>query len=136
MCKNEEILLTDIHPSQFYISQKKISEIEKWFNPQNLSNFEPIPIKKLNGKIIFTDGHTRAWMAYKSGIKKVPIVWDEDELDWDFYQFCVEGCLEREIYSIKDFEKRILSEENYIQKWDKWCENILSGGSYAKELQR
>ena len=30
-----------------------------------------------------TDGHTRAVAAVRAGLKTVPLVWDEDELDWD-----------------------------------------------------
>ena len=52
--------LSDIHPSQFYISLEKLRQVEKWFRPDDLSHFEPVPVKRLNGRIIFTDGHTRA----------------------------------------------------------------------------
>ena len=74
--------LSDIHPSQFYISLEKLRQVEKWFRPDDLSHFEPVPVKYLNGRIIFTDGHTRAFAAYRKGLAKIPLVWDEDELDW------------------------------------------------------
>ena len=70
--------LSDIHPSQFYISLEKLRQVEKWFRPDDLSHFEPVPVKRLNGRIIFTDGHTRAFAAYRKGLAKIPLVWDED----------------------------------------------------------
>ncbi|MDE6746317.1 MAG: hypothetical protein K2J72_06720, partial [Oscillospiraceae bacterium] len=72
-----KIALLDIQPSQFYVSEEKILNIKKWFDPNDLSNFAPIPIKELDGRIIFTDGHTRAWTAVLSGVSHVPLVWDE-----------------------------------------------------------
>lgn len=44
--------LSDIHPSQFYISLEKLRQVEKWFRPDDLSHFEPVPVKYLNGRII------------------------------------------------------------------------------------
>lgn len=126
------IKLLDIQPSQFYISQEKIDKIKEWFQPQDLSNFEPIPIKELNGNIIFTDGHTRAWMAYEAGLTEVPVVWDEDDLDWELYQNCVDACLERGVRTIADLEGRILSSEDYVLKWDYWCDDLQEKHAYLK----
>ncbi len=117
-----EIRILDIQPSQFYISEKKIDMIKRWFNPYDLSNFEPIPIKDLNGALIFTDGHTRAYVAYQAGLSQVPLIWDDDELDWQAYQICVSACKKRGIKSIADLGGRILSHCQYIEKWDGWCD--------------
>jgi len=127
-----EITLKNIQPSQFYISEEKVRAILTWFNADDLSNFEPIPIKKLNGQIIYTDGHTRAWVAYAAGLTKVPLVWDEDELDWEAYQICVDACKERGVYTVTDFKGRILSALDYKEKWDKWCDDM----QYNLELKR
>ena len=89
----DKLNLSNIQPSQFYISQEKIDRILLRFNKDDLSNSEPIPIKLLNGVSVITDGHTRAVIAIKSGLTKVSLVWDEDETDWDMYQRCVDACL-------------------------------------------
>ena len=82
----EEFLLMDLQPSQFYVSQKKLETVNAWFDPADLSNFEPLPIKLLAGKVMLTDGHTRAWAAYCAGLERVPLVWDTDDwLDWGAY---------------------------------------------------
>ena len=62
-----ELKLHDLQPSQFYISEKKLHDIREWFDPQNLSGFEPIPVKILEGVPVMTDGHTRAVAALLCG---------------------------------------------------------------------
>ncbi len=124
--------LLDIQPSQFYISQEKINRIKEWFQPLNLSNFEPIPIKELNGNIIFTDGHTRAWVAYEAGLTEVPVVLDEDDLDWELYQKCVDACLERGVRTVANLKDRVLLPEDYVIKWDDWCDELQDKHAYLK----
>ena len=123
MEQNEiEMDLQDLQPSQFYISEKKLKDVEEWFDPSNLSNFEPIPVKLLDGIPVMTDGHTRAVAAIRAGLDSVPLVWDDDELNWDMYRACVSACQEQEIFSPVDLLMRIISEDDYKEKWDKWCD--------------
>ena len=116
--------LSILQPSQLYISKSKCLSIQKWFNPLDLSNFEPIPIKKLKDKIIYTDGHTRAYMAYKAGLSKIPVYWDTDDLDWTFYWKCVEACEKECIYTIADLGRRVVDEADYNVLWRNWCEEL------------
>ena len=117
-----EIKLEEMQPSQFYISAKKLRNIERWFNPTDLTGFEPIPVKMLDGLPVMTDGHTRAVAAIRAGLDAVPCIWEEEELDWDMYRACVKACQEQNILSPADLLKRIVSEEDYKEKWDKWCD--------------
>ena len=114
--------LKELQPSQFYISAKKLKGIERWLHPADLSNFEPIPVKLLDGKPVMTDGHTRAVAAIRKGLSSVPLIWDMDELDWDMYRACVKACQEQSILSPEALLTRIISEEDYKEKWDKWCD--------------
>lgn len=109
-----------LQPSQFYISEKKLKAIESWFDPSDLSGFEPIPIKLLDGIPVMTDGHTRAVAALRAGLDTVPLVWDEDDLDWEMYQVCVTACHERKVYSPVDLLTQIMSETEYQAKWEHW----------------
>ena len=117
-----EMKLEELQPSQFYISEKKLKDIESWFDPSDLSNFEPIPVKILDGKPVMTDGHTRAVAALKAGLDYVPLIYDEEDLDWDMYRACVKACIERDVLSPADLLTRIISEDDYKEKWDKWCD--------------
>ena len=118
----QELTLKDLQPSQFYISEKKLYDIEAWLNPKDLSGFEPIPIKILDGVPIMTDGHTRAVAALRAGLTEVPLAADEDELDWEMYRACVKACRERNIFSPTDLLPRIIPAHEYQEKWDKWCD--------------
>ena len=119
-----DMRLLDIQPSQFYLSAEKLERIMGWFDPHDLSGFEPLPVKRLNGRVIFTDGHTRAYAAYRAGCTRVPLVWDEDELSWDLYQICVDACLDRGVHSVADLASRILPPEEYAEKWNGWCDEM------------
>lgn len=50
--------LNEIQPSQLFISSGKLSQIMEKFDPPVPESFEPIPVKELDGCVIFIDGHT------------------------------------------------------------------------------
>ena len=124
--KNPDYSLKDLQPSQFYISQAKLSNIQAWFRKDDLSNFEPLPVKVLDGIPILTDGHTRAVVAILAGLESVPLVYEEDELDWNLYRYCVEQCNQKGIHSPYDLVDRVISAYEYEEKWIGWCEQISS----------
>ena len=124
--KNPDYSLKDLQPSQFYISQAKLSNIQAWFHKDDLSNFEPLPVKVLDGIPILTDGHTRAVSAILAGLESVPLVYDEDELDWNLYRYCVEQCTQKGIHCPYDLVDRVISAHDYEEKWIGWCEQIPS----------
>ena len=124
--KDSNYLLKDLQPSQFYISQAKLSNIQAWFRKDDLSNFGPLPVKVLDGIPILTDGHTRAVVAILAGLESVPLVYEEDELDWNLYRYCVEQCNQKGIHSPYDLVDRVISAYEYEEKWIGWCEQISS----------
>ena len=119
----EEFLmnLEDIQPSQLYINSQKLENVLKWFNPKDYTSYDALPVKNLFGKVIFTDGHTRAYASYQAGVKTIKVYWDEDELDWDLYQTCVHWCNLEGVNSIKDLEKKIIGPEEYKTLWIDRC---------------
>ncbi len=119
-----ELFLSDLQPSQFYISQKKLREVERWFTPDDLSSFEAIPVKMLDGIPVMTDGHTRAVAALRAGLEKVPLVREADELSWEMYRRCVRACREEGVLSPADLLGRIIPREEYRVKWDGWCDKM------------
>jgi len=119
-----EMKLKDLQPSQFYISEKKLRDIEAWLDPGDLSAFEPIPVKWLDGAPVMTDGHTRAVAALRAGLDAVPLVPEEDELGWDLYRACVAECRARGVFSPADLPGRIIPEADYEEKWDRWCDAL------------
>lgn len=122
MTNYQTIDLSRIQPSQFYISEEKLRAIETWFDPTDLLNFDPIPIKMLDGEMVSTDGHTRCMAAMLHGMTSVPFVWEQDDLDWEMYRRCIAACKEKGIYSIIDLHDRIISASEYEIKWNQWCD--------------
>ena len=41
--------LSELQPSQLMISEKKLAAVEKWFSPDRLDEFSPIPVMMLDG---------------------------------------------------------------------------------------
>jgi RimJ/RimL family protein N-acetyltransferase len=119
-----KLTFKDIQPSQLYISKKKIEDINKWFNKDDLSNFTPIPLRYLNGKFVIVDGHTRAVVAIMNHLDKVPFEIEKEEWDWEMYDECVKECIKRNINSPYDLLNYIIPENEYDFKWNQWCDNM------------
>jgi hypothetical protein len=124
MTKTFMMKLNEIQPSQLYISSEKLSEVMKTFDPTKPELIEPIPIKKLGNKIIFVDGHTRAFAAFLCNIPEIPVYWENEELDWDAYKICVEWCRKEGICTIADLKSRVVSQKDYEILWYRRCEEM------------
>ena len=116
--------LRDLQPSQFYISEEKLRRVELWFDPRDLSGFEPIPVKLLDGLPVMTDGHTRAVAAVQAGLTRVPLCRETDALDWEMYRRCVSACRDRGVRSPLALAERVVSADEYAEKWDGWCDRM------------
>ena len=119
-----DLKLNDLQPSQFYVSEKKLEDIREWLDPKDFSKFEPIPVKMLDGIPVMTDGHTRAAAALLCGLDSVPLCREEDDLDWEMYRRCVAECRKRHVFRATDLLGRIISEDEYEEKWDRWCDRM------------
>ena len=118
------IKLSDVQPSQLYICVAKLEAVHPAVNPSAPSSVEPVPIKRLGDDIIYTDGHTRAMAAHLAGMKEIPAVWDENDLDWEAYEICVRWCKEEGIRTIADLASRIVDEEDYEKLWFARCRKM------------
>jgi len=118
-----ELAIDKIQPSQLYISKEKMSAIQQWLLSVE-HDYEPIPIKSLNGNIIYTDGHTRAFVLHQLGAKKIRVYWDPDELDWEAYQICVDWCVTENIYDISHLKNRLLQRDQYERLWHNRCREM------------
>ena len=119
-----EIELSKLQPSQLYISKKKLAAILKKFKPNDKSTLGIIPIKKLGDDIIYTDGHTRAYVAYKAKLTKILVEWENEDLDWEMYEICVNWCKSENIFTIANLDDRVISHRQYEQLWYKRCEDL------------
>lgn len=113
--------LTELQPSQLYISEGKLRLVREWFTPDDMENFDPIPVKRFDGRILMTDGHTRAVAAHLAGWDSVPVYWDEDDLDMRSYEIEVCWCKDEGIINPIDLSKRIVPHKDYERLWRKRC---------------
>ena len=116
--------ISDIQPSQLYISKKKLAKVKEKFNPKDLSTLEVIPITKIGNNVYYTDGHTRAFAAHQAGFKEIPVIWEDEELDWELYKICIKWCKDAGIYSIADLRDRVVDQKDYEILWYKRCDNL------------
>lgn len=77
------ISIDELRLSQLYLNQDKVDKVFAWFNPLRIDEYDPLPVHDFSkkGKYVLTDGHTRAYVLYKSGVGHIPVVIDNDEYD-------------------------------------------------------
>ena len=74
------IVPTDLGISQLYLNGSKLKNIQKWFDPNNMNLCAPLPVHDFgDGRLTLTDGHSRAFLAYRHKTR-VPIIYDEDDI--------------------------------------------------------
>jgi hypothetical protein len=136
MIKAFMMKLDKIQPSQLYISSQKLSEVMKTFNRDTPESIAPVPIKRLGNEIILLDGHTRAFAAFLHNFSKVPVYWEDEELDWDAYEICIKWCKKEGIRAIADLKDRVVSQKDYERLWYRRCEEMqknLENKKHSKE---
>ena len=127
--------LNEIQPSQLYISSEKLNSVMENFSSKP-KLMEPIPIKKLGDQIIFVDGHTRAFAALLHRFPKVPVYWEDEELDWEAYEICVEWCRKAGIKTIADLKSRVISHQEYEKLWYARCAKMQKELKDKRKLER
>lgn len=124
------IPINELQLTQIYLSQKKMQGVSAWFD-RELRHFEPLPVRDFlnNGNLHLTDGHTRAFTAWRSGIKKLPAVYDEDdivacELGQLQYENSIAWCGRFGLDHIARLGGRILDEAAYQELWMGRCDRM------------
>jgi hypothetical protein len=123
MTKSFMMKLGEIQPSQLFINSEKLSLVMKTFDA-NPRSIEFIPVKKIGDQVAFVDGHTRAFASFLRGMSEVKVYWEEDELDWDEYEVCVDWCKKEGINMIADLKERVIPSKEYQVLWLDRCEKM------------
>ena len=104
-----EVNIKDLHPSQLYLSEKKLQDIQMLYQSVEKHNINPISVLAFGDYLLITDGHHRAYQALLIGQNTISAEWDRDGGD--------------ELY-------HILPQDEYEAKWYNWCD----GFNQAAEL--
>ena len=118
-----KVNIADLHPTQLYLSEKKLAGIQTLYQSVELNNVNPISILAFGNCLLITDGHHRAYQALLAGRDTLSAEWDRDGGD-ELYHLYAQACEERKIYSVLDLKNHILPQDEYEAKWYNWCEGF------------
>ena len=118
-----EVKIEDLHPTQLYLSEKKLQDIQMICQSVELINVDPISVLAFGDRLLITDGHHRAYQALLAGQNTISAEFDKDGGD-ELYHLYAQVCEERKIYSILDLKNRILAQDEYEAKWYNWCDGF------------
>lgn len=132
---------TDLGISQLYLNKSKLGDIEKWFDPNNMSLCQPLPVHDFgDGRLTLTDGHSRAFIAYQHKAK-VPIVYDMDgivicEEGQLLYKNDIVWCRRFNLRTVADLENRIVTSSEYQSLWIDRCEQAYNLLTRTSDYER
>ena len=118
-----EVNIKDLHPTQLYLSEKKLQDIQMLYQSVELNNVDPISILAFGNCFLITDGHHRAYQALLVGQDTISAEFDRDG-GGELYHLYAQACEERKIYSVLDLKIHILSQDEYEAKWYNWCDGF------------
>ena len=118
-----EVKIKDLHPSQLYLSEKKLQDIQMLYQSVEKHNINPISVLAFGDYLLITDGHHRAYQALLAGRDTISAEWDRDGGD-ELYHLYAQVCEERKIYSVLDLKNHILPQDEYEAKWYNWCDGF------------
>ena len=121
--KDVEVKITDLHPTQLYLSEKKLQAIQMLDQSADIINVDPISVLAFGNRFLITDGHHRAYQALLAGRDTISAEFDRDGGD-ELYHLYAQACEERKIYSVLDLKNHILPQDEYEAKWYNWCDGF------------
>lgn len=112
--------LEEIQPSQFFVDSDKVQAVSTFiFDEHDI--ILPVTYDKRFGRYVSLDGHTRMYYAYSQGWKAINVF--DSQTDSYIFSF-VDEARKRGVFSAKDLTK--LPHEEYVQKWDKFCDDFFA----------
>ena len=118
-----KVSIADLHPTQLYLSEKKLQDIQMLYQSAERIQVDPISILAFGNCLLITDGHHRAYQALLAGRDTISAQWDRDGGD-ELYHLYAQACEERMIYSVLDLKNHILPQDEYEAKWYNWCDGF------------
>jgi len=124
-----EVNIKDLHPTQLYLSEKKLQDIQMLYQSIGKPNINPISVLAFGNCFLITDGHHRAYQALLVSQDTISAEFDRDGGD-ELYHLYAQACEKRKIYSVLDLKNHILPQDEYEARWYNWCD----GFNQAAEL--
>ena len=118
-----KVNIADLHPTQLYLSEKKLQNIQMLYQSAETNQVDPISILVCGDYLLITDGHHRAYQALLAGRDTISAEFDRDGSD-ELYHLYAQACEERKVYSVLDLKNHILPQDEYEAKWYNWCDGF------------
>ena len=118
-----KVSIADLHPTQLYLSEKKLQDIQILYQSAETIQVDPISILAFGNCLLITDGHHRAYQALLASQDTISAEFDRDGGD-ELYHLYAQACEERKINSVLDLKNHILAQDEYKAKWYNWCEGF------------
>ena len=118
-----EVNIKNLHPTQLYLSEKKLQDIQMLYQSKEKPNINPISVLVFGNCFLITDGHHRAYQALLVGQDTISAEFDRDGGD-ELYHLYAQACEKRKIHSVLDLKDHILSQDEYEAKWYNWCDGF------------
>ena len=118
-----KVKIAALHPTQLYLSEKKLQNIQLLYQSEEIINLDPISILAFGNGLLITDGHHRAYQALLAGQDTISAEFDRDGGD-ELYDLYAQACEERKICSVLDLKNHILPQDEYEAKWYNWCDGF------------
>ena len=128
------IKITDLHPTQLYLSENKLHDIQMLDQSAEIINVDPISVLAFGDRLLITDGHHRAYQALLAGRDTISAEFDRDGGD-ELYALYAQVCEERKIDSVLDLKNRILPQDEYEAKWYNWCDGFNQAATLLLKRQ-
>ena len=113
--------------TQLYLNSRVIDSILRWFQPADLGTYPPLPVFDFGDGLRLTDGHTRAYVAYRMGVKAIPVVIDgsvtaPDTPNGALFEARITWSKRHQLKNVSDLSGRVLSDTAYQRLWKQRCE--------------
>ena len=118
-----KVNIKNLHPTQLYLSEKKLKAIQNLYQSAETFNINPISVLAFGDCFLITDGHHRAYQALLLGQDTISAEFDRDGGD-ELYHLYAQACEKRKIYSVLDLKNHILPQDEYEAKWYNWCDGF------------
>ena len=118
-----KVSIKDLHPTQLYLSEKKLQDTQMLYKSAETIQVDPISILAFGNCLLITDGHHRTYQALLAGRDTISAEFDRDGGD-ELYHLYAQACEERKIYSVLDLKNHILPQDEYEAKWYNWCDGF------------
>ena len=129
-----EVNITDLHPTQLYLSEKKLQAIQMLYQSVEKPIIDPISVLTFGDYLLITDGHHRAYQALLEGRDTISAEFDRDGGD-ALYALYAQACEERNINSVLDLKNHILPQDEYEAKWYNWCDGFNQAAKLVLEVE-